>query len=78
MPWGFESLCLRMKKFKNGDRVEITKSNKFVTKGQTGIVTDGQLINIGKGFWSYSVMLDSPIPGSAPSYMFTDDEIKKL
>lgn len=66
------------RKFKNKDRVKVVIGNKYVTRGQTGVVTDGEFINIGEGFWSYSVMMDSPVPGSAPSYMFVEDEIEKI
>ena len=81
MPWGFDSLCLHMsakKKFKRGDRVKVTISNKYVYVGETGEVTRAELINPGaKEFWWYSVRMDSTVPGSAPSYMFTEDAIEK-
>jgi hypothetical protein len=66
------------KRFKVGDRVKVTIHNKFLTEGQTGIITHCEIVNIGKGFWSYSVKLDSPIPGSAKSYILMDDEIEKI
>jgi hypothetical protein len=68
-----------IKKFKKGDRVKVTINNEYVYSGQTGEVTDAELINPGaKEFWWYAVRLDSPISGSAPSYMFLGDAIKKI
>lgn len=67
------------KKFKNGERVKVIKNDKYVMAGQTGQVTRSELINPGpKQFWWYVVRLDSPIAGSAPSYMFTEDAIEKI
>lgn len=68
-----------VKKFKKGDRVVVTENGKYTRVGQTGRVTDTKLITARKNmFWWYAVKLDNPISGSAPSYMFRDDSIKKI
>lgn len=78
MPWGFDSLCLRMnlKKFNNGDNVVVTSTKGKVKKGQTGTIEQIDWMKNGK-FWGYTVKLDNPQRGQDNMYLFRDYDLKK-